>query len=314
LAGELLARRAEVVGITRDTAGLRLLDVLGIRRRLELAHGSITDFGLVQRVMNDYEIDTVFHLATQSTTTAAERAPASTFESNVLGTWTVLEAAKLSSLVDRVVVASCGGVYGSSAATPFTEESPLLGLRPYDASKVCADVIARSYGARASVHVAVVRLGTVYGPGDVNWSRLVPGCIRSILAGVDPVLSSDCNAERDFLYVTDAVSGCLSAAEHLPGIAGRAFNLGTGRGTSAFRVVEMLLRALGAGAAGLRPRIVGAADHGVDRIVLSPRLAERLLGWSPVMPLLEGLEASIEWYRDYLAEGHHMTLLQKTRA
>src|SRR6266849_4334314 len=225
LAAGLLARGATVVGVLRDSGGGRLLEALGIVDRIELVHGSINTPGVVERAINEYEVDTVFHLAAQAIVGVANRSPLSTFESNITGTWQVLEASRQSPTVQSVVVASSDKAYGNQRVLPYTEDTPLSGIYPYDASKVCTDVLARSYAATYNLSVAVTRCANIYGPGDLNWSRLIPGTIRSALDGAPPIIRSDGTPERDYLYLDDAVEGYLRVASHLPAIAGEAFNL-----------------------------------------------------------------------------------------
>src|SRR2546423_7060078 len=233
LAAGLLAEGATVVGVVRDSGGERLLEALAIGDRVELVHGSISEPGLVQRAINEYEVDTVFHLAAQAIVGVANRSPLSTFESNIMGTWRVLEASRQSPPGKRVVVASSDKAYGSQRHLPYTEETPLSRIYPYDASKACTDLLGRSYAATYRLPVAVTRCANIYGPGDLNWSRLIPGTIRAALSGEDPLIRSDGRPERDYLYVSDAVDGYLRVAERLPELTAEAFNLGTARPISA---------------------------------------------------------------------------------
>jgi CDP-glucose 4,6-dehydratase len=289
---------ARVVGVIRDSGGERLLRTHGIADEIEIVHGSIGDPGLVQRAINEYEVDTIFHLAAQAMVGVANRSPVSTFESNVAGTWHVLEAARLSPCVKRVIVASSDKAYGDQPTLPYTESTPLGGAYPYDASKVCTDVIARSYGVAYGLPVAVLRCANVYGPGDLNWSRLVPGTIRSVLSGDDPIVRSDGTPERDYIYLSDAVDGYLRVAEQLPRYRGEAFNLGSSRAISAIDLVTLIGAA--AGRPDLKPRVLGTATGEISRQCLAAEKARRLLGWEPTTGLAEGLAATIAWYRGYL--------------
>jgi CDP-glucose 4,6-dehydratase len=298
LAAGLLARGATVVGVLRDSGGGRLLEALGIADRIELVHGSINTPGVVQRAINEYDVDTVFHLAAQAIVGVANRSPLSTFESNITGTWQVLEASRQSPTVRRVVVASSDKAYGNQRVLPYTEDTPLSGIFPYDASKVCTDVLARSYAATYNLPVAVTRCANIYGPGDLNWSRLIPGTVRAALEGAPPIIRSDGTPERDYLYLDDAVEGYLRVASQLPAIAGEAFNLGTGRPVSAADLVGQILRA--AGRPDLRPRILGQAKGEIDRQSLASAKAARVLGWRPSVALELGLAGTVDWYRRYL--------------
>jgi CDP-glucose 4,6-dehydratase len=310
LAAELLERGASVVGVLRDSSGLRQLEAVGIAGRIEIVRGSITDPGLVLRALNEYEVDTVFHLAAQALVGVANRSPMSTFESNIAGTWHVLDGTRLAPMVQRVVVASSDKAYGSQPVLPYTESSTLAGIYPYDASKVCTDVLARCYATSFALPVAVLRCANIYGPGDLNWSRLIPGTIRAALTGQNPIIRSDGTPERDYLYIADAVEGYLKAAEQLPEQSGAAFNIGTGRGVSVNVLVEEILAAVGT--AGLKPRILGEARGEIDRQFLASDKANRVLGWSPRVDLIRGLAFTVDWYGNYLATKPSL-LLQEVR-
>jgi CDP-glucose 4,6-dehydratase len=307
LARELLQRDARVIGVLRDSAGMRQLEAHGIQRRVDVVLGSINDFGLVRRVITQYEVDSVFHMAAHTSRQTAGRSPLTAFETNVGGTWNVLEAARLSPLVQSVVVAST-----DKAAWPDSQEETESSLRldPYDASKACAEILARSYSASFPLPVAVVRCANVYGPGDANWSRLVPGMVRQALAGNDPILRSDGTPERDYLYLGDAVEGFLAVAEQLPEISGRAYSLGTGHTVSVLAMVRLILAAVGD--PGLQPRIAGEAN-GVHRGAARPA-APRVPGWRPQVALAEGVARTVAWYRDHLASGRVVSLGERARA
>lgn len=299
LADGLLASGVRVVGLIRDSAGQHLLEDVGLSGRVDIVRGSITEPGLVARVLAEYEVDSVFHLAAQTLVGVAARSPVGTFESNILGTWQVLESSRQCSSVERVVVASSDKAYGDQEELPYTEETPLNGLYPYDASKVCTDVLARSYAATYDLPVAVTRCANIYGPGDTNWSRLVPGTIRAVVTGVDPVIRSDGTPERDYLYLTDAVAGYLALADQLPGVAGEAFNFGTAQPISASAVVDQVIKAAGASDK-LSARIEGSATNEIDRQWLSCDKAQELLGWTPSVTLTDGLKNTLPWYERYL--------------
>jgi CDP-glucose 4,6-dehydratase len=299
LVAELLGLGADVVAVIRDAAGIRLLEILGMAHQIDVVRGSITEPGLIQRAFNEYDIDSVFHLAAQAMVGVANRSPISTFETNITGTWCVLEAARLSPLIQRVVVASSDKAYGIQPVLPYTETTPLAGLYPYDASKVCTDVLSRCYSTTFALPVAVLRCANIYGRGDLNWSRLIPGTIRAALAGEDPIIRSDGTPERDYLYIDDAVAGYLAVAEVVPDHSGEAFNLGTGRGVSVNALVDRILSAVGN--PGLQPRVLGQARGEIDRQSLSAEKAHRVLAWEPRTSLPDGLAQTVVWYRKYLA-------------
>jgi len=300
LAAELVRRGADVVGIIRDSRGEQRLRLFDVMDRIDLVRGSIDDAELMERVFSEYEVTHCFHLAAQAIVGIANRAPASTFESNIRGTWVVLEAARRSTLLEAFVLASSDKVYGDQPVLPYTEESPLLAAYPYDASKLCADVLARSYAATFDLPLAVVRCANIYGGGDLNWSRVVPGTVRSTLFGEPPLIRSDGTLERDYLFVSDAVNAYITLAEHASrdGVRGTAFNFGTGRGYSVIEMVDTILREAGSS---LRPRVLGNNSGEIKSQWLDSTRAARMLDWSPAVSLAEGLRQSIEWYAEYLS-------------
>jgi CDP-glucose 4,6-dehydratase len=299
LAEELVRLDANVVGILRDSPGSRVLQHRGIADAIDIVRGSITEPGLAERAINEYSIDTVFHLAAQAIVTVANSNPVSTFESNIAGTWQVLEGARRSPSVTRVVCASSDKAYGNQAVLPYTEDTPLAGVYPYDASKVCTDVLARSYATSFGLPVAVVRAANIYGPGDMNWNRLVPGTVRSVLQGEAPLIRSDGTLERDYLYLGDVVAGYLAVAEHLPDVSGEAFNLGTECPVSVLSLVGRIVAL--AGDARIEPQVLGVATNEIDRQSLASGKAAECLGWRPEVDLDEGITRTIEWYRRHLS-------------
>ncbi|MDO8614701.1 MAG: GDP-mannose 4,6-dehydratase [Dehalococcoidia bacterium] len=300
LAADLADRGASVVGVLRDSRGSRRLRLFGISERIDVVHGSIEDYALIERAFNEYEVEYCFHLAAQAIVGIANRAPMSTFESNIRGTWTLMEAARHNPLLKGVVMASSDKVYGDHNVLPYTEDSPLLAKYPYDASKLCAEVLARSYAATFDLPVGVVRCANIYGGGDLNWSRVIPGTIRSMLKDEAPVIRSDGTLERDYMYVTDAVSAYVTLAENLgrDEVRGEAFNFGWGRGYSVLEIVETVLKQ---GGSSLRPRVLGQNKGEINRQWLDSAKANRILEWSPAVALDEGVRRSIRWYKAYLS-------------
>lgn len=297
LAAGLVDAGADVVGVVRDSPGQRVLAELGLADRCALVSGDINAPGLVERAIGEYGVDTVFHLAAQSQVGVANTNPVSTFESNIAGTWAVLEACRRAPGVERVVVASSDKAYGSAEVLPYTEDTPLHGQFPYDASKVCADVLARSYGASFGLPIVVSRSANVYGPGDTNWARLVPGTIRSVLGAESPVIRSDGTPERDYLYLDDAVEGYLALADRAQAFPGEAFNFGTGTPISTLGLVTTIIERAGAD---LEPDVWGTATNEIDAQALACAKAHEHLGWSPRTRLEDGIDATIAWYRDHL--------------
>jgi CDP-glucose 4,6-dehydratase len=299
LARELVHRGAKVVGILRDSSGHRLLRERGIANVMDVVRGSITDPGLFERAVNEYEVDTIFHLAAQTIVTVANANPISTFESNIAGTWVVLEAVRRNPSVKRVICASSDKAYGNQPHLPYTEDSPLEGVYPYDASKVCSEVLVRAYAKSFGIPVAVVRAANVYGPGDLNWNRLVPGTIRSLMRGEAPLIRSDGTLERDYLYLDDVVNGYLAVGDHLPEACGEAFNLGTQHPISVLAMVEAIIEAVGSSQ--IEPKVLGVAANEIDRQSLAFAKAFEILGWKPEINLTDGLRQTVVWYARYLA-------------
>lgn len=302
LVEELVRRGARVTCLVRDwVPDSRLMDP-GTLARVRTVRGELEDHALLVRALNEYEIDTVFHLGAQTIVGTAARSALSTFEANIRGTWNLLEACRACGrLVTRVVVASSDKAYGSHDALPYTEELPLQGRFPYDVSKSCTDLIAFSYFHTYRLPVAVTRCGNLFGGGDLNFNRLIPGTIRSALLGEAPVIRSDGTFVRDYFYVRDAVEAYLQLAERLPDerFVGQAFNFGTEAPLSVIELVDRILALMGLPE--LRPRILNEATHEIPRQYLDCTKARRMLGWSPAYSLDEGLLATIAWYRERLA-------------
>jgi len=297
----LLRREASVVCLVRDVVpGSRFL-AEGIHSRVVTVTGDVCDQALIERMLGEYEIRTVFHLAAQTIVGTANRNPISTFRTNIDGTWTVLEACRRSPLVSEVVVASSDKAYGEQETLPYTEDTPLAGRHPYDASKSCADLIAQSYASTWGTPVAVTRCGNFFGGGDLNWNRIVPGTIRSLLSGERPVIRSDGSLIRDYLYVEDGAEAYLRTAEALaeqPNRAGRAYNFSLERPLSVLQLVELIQVAVGTN---LPPIVLGEAAHEIPAQCLDSTRARNELGWRPRIGLEDGLARSVEWYRGHLA-------------
>jgi CDP-glucose 4,6-dehydratase len=300
LAHRLVERGAQVTVILRDEPLLSNFRLLGLAPRVNVVRGSITQPGLVGRVLNEYEVDTCFHLAAQAIVGIANRSPISTFESNITGTWCVLEACRVAPSIEGIVVASSDKAYGSQPELPYTEDMPLLGINPYDASKVCADVLARSYQRTYGMPLAIARCANIYGGGDLNFSRLIPGTVRSVLRGERPIIRSDGTPVRDYVYVDDAVNAYLTLADRAgrEPVRGNAYNFGTDSPISALDLVRRILEV--AGALGLEPDIRGSGELAgeIDRQYLNSERAHTTLGWRPQVRLKEGLRRTVSWYRE----------------
>ncbi|HEV8153153.1 MAG TPA: NAD-dependent epimerase/dehydratase family protein [Solirubrobacteraceae bacterium] len=295
----LLQERVEVTVLRRDAAPRSALVLEGLESRVNVVSGDVTDGTAVERALAEYAPDTVFHLAAQSILGIAQRSPLTTWESNVRGTWTVVEACRDHG-VARTVVAASHKAYGAHDQLPYREDFELRAQYPYDVSKAAADLIARSYWHTYGLPVATTRFTNVYGGGDLNRSRLVPEAIDAALAGRPPVIRSDGTPERDFLYVDDAIEAYLAIARALDGegARGEAFNAGGGRPHAVREVVELICAIAGTD---VEPDIRGTAAPGgeVDRQFVDTRKLGALTGWAPAVGLEEGLRRTVQWYRDH---------------
>jgi len=264
--------------------------------------GGVEDLDLLQRILGQYEIDTVFHVAAQAIVGSATRDPVPTFETNVRGTWNVLEACRRSPKVRAVVVASSDKAYGDHEVLPYTEDMPLQARQPYEVSKSCADLIAQAYAHSYDLPVAITRCGNFYGGGDMNWNRVVPGTIRSVVCGERPVIRSDGHFVRDYFYIEDAAAAYMLLAERLacnPELKGQAFNFSNENRTSVLDLVNLILRKMDSD---LLPVVQNQPSKEIRSQYLSAGLARRILGWAPMFTLEEGLERTIAWYRQALRQ------------
>jgi CDP-glucose 4,6-dehydratase len=297
----LLDRGARVVLLVRDRVPDALVFSDGSADRCVLVSGDVRDGRTVERVLTEYEVDAVFHLAAQTIVEHALRDPVGTFRSNVEGTWELLDACRRSGRPQRIVVASSDKAYGSQPVLPYTEDQPLAGRHPYDVSKSCTDLITQSYAVSYDLPVVVTRCGNLYGGGDLNFNRLIPGTIRAALEGTRPVLRSDGTPRRDYLYVEDAVDAYVATAEraHEPGVRGEAFNYSTETPMDALQVTRGVLEACGR--TDLEPDIQGTATHEIQDQYLAADKARERLGWRARVDFARGLEPTVAWYERYLA-------------
>jgi CDP-glucose 4,6-dehydratase len=301
LVRDLLGADASVIALVRDERRdselIRSDDV----RRTTRVRGSLHDIRLLQRTIVEYGVDIVFHLAAQTQVVVAERDPLGTMEANVRGTYNLLDAIRGGSPTTAVVVASSDKAYGHSDSLPYTESHPMAGRGIYDASKSAADLIAMAYARSYELKLAIARCGNIYGGGDTNWDRIVPGTIRSLLRGERPVLRSDGRPRRDYLYVRDAVAAYMRLGDALLAgtVSGEAFNFGHNAPISVTDIVDELRRIMGRG--DLEPRILDQAALEIPDQYLDASKAERVLAWKPTFDLSTGLADTIEWYRDLLS-------------
>jgi len=291
-----------VVALRRDADPASRFVREGIGERCVVALADLTDRDAMLRVLVEHEVTTVFHLAAQTIVGMANRSPLSTWDANVRGTYVLLEACREHGAVERIVVASSDKAYGEHDELPYREATPLGPRYPYDVSKACADLIARSYHATWELPLAVTRLANVYGPGDLNWSRIVPDTVRALVRGEPPVIRSDGTPERDYLYVDDAVEAYLAVAASLgrAELHGRAWNAGWGRPVAVIDLVRALIDVSGRE---LEPDVRGAGRPAgeIDRQYLDSSAIRAELGWEPRVALEEGLRAAYRWYERLLA-------------
>ncbi len=295
----LLEAGADVVGLIRDRVPLSHLRLSGAEQRIVAVDGDIADGELLQRALNEYEIEVVFHLAAQPLVRLANRAPLGTFETNIRGTWLLLEACRRTPTVKRIVVASSDKAYGDQDVLPYSEETPLQGRHPYDVSKSCADLITQAYFTTYRLPVAITRCGNIYGGGDLNWDRIVPGTVRSVLRGEAPIIRSDGTLLRDYLYVADIVAGYLRLAECLedPALHGQAFNFGMDHPQTVLAMTQAIIAI--SDHPDLQPVILNQASHEIVKQYLASDKAQRLLGWRAQYSLEEGLRQTLTWYREF---------------
>ncbi|MCW3066917.1 MAG: NAD-dependent epimerase/dehydratase [Solirubrobacterales bacterium] len=300
LVDALLEDGADVTVLKRDDNPRAALALLGLERRVNIVRGDLRDFTLMQRALGEYEVDTVFHLAAQTIVGTANRSPVPTFEANIRGTWTLLEACRLHG-EPSVVVAASDKAYGSHDELPYREDFALEARFPYDVSKACTDLISRSYFHTYGLPVAVTRLANIYGGGDTNRSRLVPEAVAAALGGRSPIIRSDGTPERDFLYVEDAAAASLTLAGALEsenGARGEAFNAGGERPHAVREVVDLICKVAGSD---VEPDIrgTGTPKGEIDRQYVDSTKLRTLTGWRPEVELEEGLRRTVEWYRSH---------------
>jgi CDP-glucose 4,6-dehydratase len=300
LVRRLLGSGASVVCLVRDWVPQSELIRSGLLDRVRIVRGDVRDQALLEQILGEYEIASVFHLAAQTIVTVANRNPVSTLDTNIRGTYALLEACRRSPTVEQVVLASSDKAYGIHEVLPYGEEAPLQGRYPYDVSKSCADLIAQAYAETYGLPVVITRCGNFFGGGDLNWNRIVPGTIRSVLRGERPVIRSDGQFVRDYFYVEDGAAAYTLLAERLaenPQLAGHAFNFSN---ETEVTVLEMARKILDVMGSSLELDVRNEASQEIQRQCLSAAKARSMLAWEPAFTLDRGLESTIGWYRRYL--------------
>ncbi|MCO6509338.1 MAG: GDP-mannose 4,6-dehydratase [Aridibacter famidurans] len=298
---ELLERGANVTCLIRDWVPSSKFVGSGLNQRANIVFGGLEDYSLLLRTLNEFEIDSVFHLGAQTIVGTASRSTLSTFESNVRGTWNLLEACRVCpKLIERIVFASSDKAYGSHDNLPYTEDMALQGRFPYDVSKSCSDLIAQSFFYSFGLPVSITRCVNLFGGGDLSFNRLVPGTIRSSLKGERPIVRSDGKFVRDYFYVLNAVEGYLKLAERMPSedTNGEAFNFGYGEPVTVLELVDEILSVMDR--TDLEPLILNEASNEIREQYLDCSKAQKLLDWKPNYERREGLRLTVEWYKQYL--------------
>ena len=298
IAMALVKKGAEVTTIVRDIKKKSNLDVLEIRNEINVINGDLVNFHDCERAINEYETEFCFHIAAQAIVGPANRSPLSTFESNIKGTWNILESCRLSKTIKGVIVASSDKAYGQQKKLPYTEESPLNGYYPYDASKACAEILAKSYFMTYGLPVAITRNANTYGPADMNMSRIIPDTIIKLLDGEQPIIRSDGTPERDYMYIKDAVDAYLILAENIgrKDVTGEAFNFGTGKPVSVLELYNKIIKIMGKN---VKPKILGEAKNEIDRQYLDIGKVKKTFNWAPKYDIDSGLKETIEWYKNH---------------
>jgi len=296
----LTTHQADVVGLIRDAVPQSNFRRLRLDQRIVTVQGDVEDFDTVERALNEYEIEVVFHLAAQAIVGVSNESPRSTFSTNIIGTTNVLEACRRISRVRAVVVASSDKAYGAQLELPYRETAPLIGRHPYDASKSCADLLAQAYWHTYRLPVSITRCGNFYGGGDLNFNRIVPGTIRSLIDGQRPVIRSDGSPRRDYIYVQDAVQAYAFLAEHLleeRGL-GEAYNFSNEMPVTVLEITKLISRLMEC--SHMTPVVMNTATNEIPHQFLCAEKARRDLNWKPRYTLEQGLEETIAWYQDFL--------------
>ena len=301
LVRRLLDMEAQVISLVRDWVPQSELVRGALIEQTTVVRGDVSDQALLERTLGEYEVDSVIHLAAQTIVGIANRNPVSTFETNIGGTWTLLEACRRSPTVRQIAIASSDKAYGAHDRLPYGEDAPLQGRHPYDVSKSCADLIAQAYAVTFGLPVVITRCGNFYGGGDLNWNRVVPGTIRSVLRGQRPVIRSDGKYVRDYFYVEDGAASYTLLVERLAedaSLKGQSFNFSNETPTTVLELVRKILQAMGSR---LEPEIRNEAPNEIREQYLSADKARRVLNWKPMFSLEAGLERTIDWYRQMFA-------------
>lgn len=299
----LTDNKADVVGLIRDKLPRSSLSLLGCEDKLTVVDGDVEDYGVIERTLNEYNIEVCFHLAAQSQVGVANRSPVSTIKTNIIGTINILEAARNIKSLQAIVIASSDKAYGFHEKLPYKEDFALRGTYPYDASKACADILSQSYFNTYALPVAISRCGNIFGPYDLNMNRIIPDIIRALCAGSRPIIRSDGKYVRDYIFVLDAVSAYLTLGKALiernKNATGKAFNFGTGKPVSVLELVNAVIKISGKK---VKPEILNTAKSEIRKQYLSNDKARAILGWRPRYSLESALKETYRWYEKFFEE------------
>lgn len=297
----LLELGADIVCLVRDWVPNSELVRSSLIENVKVVRGDVRDQVLIERILGEYEIETVFHLAAQTIVGIANKNPISTFNTNIAGTWSMLEACRRSPKVNSIVIASSDKAYGFQSILPYNENTPLQGVHPYDVSKSCADLLSQSYAKTFGMPIAITRCGNFYGGGDLNWNRIVPGTIRSVLRGKRPIIRSDGQYIRDYFYIEDGAGAYILLAELLtnnPNLSGQAFNFSNETPLSVIEITDRIIKLMDSN---LKPIVLNEASNEIKEQYLSSTKARKILKWKPIVTLDEGLQLTISWYKDFFS-------------
>ncbi len=294
----LVERGANVIGLIRDLVPKSNLNWSGFNKKITTIRGELEDYVLLERALNEYEIDSVYHLGAQTIVTIANRNPISTFETNIKGTWNLLEACRRSPKIERIIFASSDKAYGAQDKLPYNEETPLEGRHPYDVSKSCADLLCQSYHETYNLPVCITRCGNFYGGGDLNFNRIVPGTIRSVLNKEQPIIRSNGKMIRDYFYIEDGVEAYLTLAEKMDedNIHGEAFNFSNEEPLTVLEIVDKILAVMDCD---LEPIVLNKSSNEIESQFLSANKARKILKWKPLYTMEDGLKKSTDWYKAF---------------
>ena len=301
IAKELIDKGVKVTTIVRDLKKTNNLDILNLRDKINIVHGNLVNFEDCERAINEYDIEFCFHIAAQAIVGPANRSPLSTFESNIKGTWNILETCRLSKTIKGLIIASSDKAYGQQKKLPYTEDSPLKGYFPYDASKACAEMLARSYYMTYNLPLAITRNANTYGPADMNLNRIIPDVVTKLIRNEQPIIRSDGTPERDYIFIKDAVNAYIVLAEnlHREDVVGQAFNFGTGKPISVLDLYKKIIKLMGKN---VEPKILGEAKNEIDRQYLDSQKAKKILNWEAKYDLESGLKETVDWYKTYFSK------------